>query len=234
MKQKISITLLAALVVANVGFASPLTDYSQNKVAIEIGFQSPQISENYHDADGTSAAMPDADGKSTANLGITAGLGNRFAIQYKNFSPKSKTTNYLDITTFNTKVKVNEYNLLYQLNHNVAAFTGIAQVKATQTTSGNADIEGGSIGTQKKNSWQIGLVGSIPLAEKTTAYATAGFGSKLTAYKLGVSYAVASNLELDAFYGYNKYKDLAWEGEYSNNHSDFTVKGAGYGITYKF
>lgn len=38
MKQKVGIVLSSALLIANVGFASPLTDYDQGKVALDITF----------------------------------------------------------------------------------------------------------------------------------------------------------------------------------------------------
>lgn len=229
MKNKITISLLCTLFVAHAGVASPLTDYSEGKIAVEVGIQSPTISENYHDS---VIAIPDANRRSTTSFGITTGLGNKLAIQYKSFSPKSKDTNYANITTFNTKLDSKEYNVLYKLNKNVSIFTGMTQVKGTQEINGNADTDGGSASTQRKNIWQIGCMSMVPVAEKTTAFASTAIGSNLIAYKLGIGYEMSKNLDFDVYYNYNQYKNLHWE--FDNGQSDFTIKGVGYGITYKF
>ena len=172
------------------------------------------------------------EGSLNTSFGITAGLGHKLAIEYKDFSPRSKETNYADITTFNTKLTIKEYNVLYKLNKNISVFTGVAQVKGTQAISGNADTDGGSASTQNKNIWQLGLVGTAPIAEKTTAFAATAVGSNLIAYKLGVSYEIVRNVGMDVYYSYNQYKNLQWESD--NGQSDFTAKGLGYGITYRF
>ncbi|BBB92146.1 MAG TPA: hypothetical protein PKA28_05265 [Methylomusa anaerophila] len=231
MKRKTCIVIFGIMAIANTAFAGPLTDFSQGKMALDVTFQSPKISETYHDAGGS---IPDADGKSTVGFDLTAGLGNKIALQYKQSAPKSKDTNFNNLLTFNTKLDVKEYNLLYQLNENAVAFTGFSQVKATQeiSSSGDGFIEGGSTSTDWKSYWQLGLTGILPVMDKTNLYATVAFGNNMNACKLGVSYALAQNVDLDAFYTNSQYKNLSWKD--GNGQSDFTAKGFGYGVTFKF
>ena len=233
MKREILVSAFL-LLIANTGFASPLTDYSQGKVAVDITWQSPKIHENYS-VDGNSY---DYDKKNNISYGITAGLGNKFAFQYKQSNPESKDTLYGsvdpktgDFTTQKEKLQVREYNVLYKLTKNISTFTGIAQVKSDLSV--NSTLEGGSSSdsTSKKNIWQFGLVGTVPVADKTNAYAVAAIGSDLTAWKLGLGYELEKNLDLDVFYSYSQYKNLQWQ---AGGSSDFTVKGMGYGVTYKF
>lgn len=241
MKTEISISIiLAALVMTNVGFASPLTDYTNGRTAIEVGFQNQKISEQYKDYDyDDSYAMPDAHGKGSFNLGITYGLGNRLALQYQYNAPQSKDTNLLDsngnaLTTFHTKLKHTEYNLLYQLNKNVSVYTGIVKVRVSETASPNIDDDysGGDTSTNTKSIWQNGLVYSTPIMDRTTGYAMVAYGKDLSTYKVGLSYEIAKNVEFDTYYGYNHYKAMQWSGY--NAQSDFTAKGMGFGLTVKY
>lgn len=232
--KKVSFAVLTALSFATTGFASPLTDYSNGKVAIDISLQAPSISESFHDTDGSRVSLPKADGKNTASFGITAGLGNHWAIEYKNFSPKTKNTDYLGISTFNTKLQTNEINVYYQVDKTTSFFTGITQAKAKQWSAGTTDVEGGTVNTDRKNIWQIGVSTSTPISSSSNIFAAAALGKDLAAYKIGISYQLDKNWELNTYYGYNKYKGLKWDDGYSNDRSTFTAEGIGYGVTYKF
>jgi opacity protein-like surface antigen len=222
------IILSAALLVltTTTSFASPLVDYSEGKVAIDIAFQAPKITDS-NDVVGSTGAM---DGKNVTSFGITAGLGNKWAIQYKQVSPKSKdqTVDLLGTSlVYHEKLDSKEVNALYRLDKNISALVGIGQVKGNyyDNTSSNDN-------TDKKNILQVGFVGSVPVADKTNAYATAIFGKDLTSWTLGLSYALDQNIDMNLFYGYNKYENISWQN--TAGQSDFTVKGVGYGVTYKF
>lgn len=219
--KKIIVSTVALTLMAAPGFASPLTDYSEGKVAVDIAIQSPSINDNFY-----SSPM---DGKNALHYGITAGLGNHFAIQFKNSSSKTKDygVDVLGMTqVYNEKFDVNEYNVLYQFNKNVSALAGVVQVKGHYS-----DNYPSSDSTNQKNIFQVGLVGSVPIADKTDAYTTIAFGKDTTAWTLGVSYKLTKNVDFDLFYGYNTYKNLEWQ---LSSQSNVTLKGMGYGLTYKF
>ncbi|BBB92077.1 MAG TPA: outer membrane beta-barrel protein [Methylomusa anaerophila] len=229
MKIKVGVAVLGAMVMANVALASPLTDYSTGKTALDVSFESPKITDD-NDTYGSTGSV---NGKSIVGFGITTGLGNKFALQYKQSSPRTKdvTTDVLNlgggITSINSHetVDVNEYNLLYQINTNISVLAGVSQVKGKL----QGDL---SDNTNTRGLFQVGFVGSAPVADKTTAYTTAAFGNDLTTWKLGLSYQVDKNWEMDVYYGYNKYRNLQWQTD--SSQSDFTIKGVGYGISYKF
>lgn len=232
--KKISLSLFTALAFTTTGFASPLTDYSSGKMSIDISLQSSSISESYHDTDGSTLSNPKANGKNIASFGITAGLGNHLAIEYKNSSPKTKNTDYFGLTEFNTKLQTNELNVHYQVNQFTSFFTGLTQVKAKQWFAGTTWIDSSTSNTDRKNIWQIGVSTSAPISSSSNVFAAAAVGKDLTAYKIGISYLLDKNWEFNTYYGYNKYKGLKWDDGYSNDRSDFTAAGMGYGVTYKF
>jgi predicted porin len=224
--KKIILSAALFMLTITTSFASPLTDYSEGKVAIDIAFQAPKITDA-NDVVGSTGSM---DGKSVTSFGITAGLGNKWAIQYKQVSPKSKdqTVDLLGTSlVYHEKLTIKEVNALYRLDKNISALVGIGQIKGNyyDNTSTNDN-------TDKKNILQVGFVGSVPVADKTNAYAAATFGKNLTSWMLGLSYALDQNIDMNLFYGYNKYENLSWQN--TAGQSDFTVKGVGYGVTYKF
>jgi predicted porin len=162
----------------------------------------------------------DFDSKSNFDGSITVGLGNNFALQYRNFEPKSADTRFSGIITTG-KIATNEFNVLYKLDKNVAAFAGYASAKGTMEIFGY-----GSTSSDTKNLWQVGLVGSTAIADKTTLWGSVAAGSNLTNWEVGVSYAFTPNLELNVNYREVKVDDL--------QGVDVKAKGLGLGVTFKF
>lgn len=225
MKKIIFPTALLLLMTAT-GFASPLVDYNAGNVAVDVSLQAPKIKDDNEAAGSTG----DLSGKNVAGFGLTAGLGSNLAIQYNQVSPKSKdktVDGFGGPYAYHEKVDVRELNILYKVDKNFSALAGFGQVKGSYYTDGYSEE------TNKQHIFHVGFVGTVPLADKTTAYSTAVFGRNETSWKMGLSYEVAKDLDLNVFYGYNKYKNIGgWDS--IDAESDFTVKGVGYGITYKF
>ncbi|HEY3424741.1 MAG TPA: hypothetical protein VGL27_08105, partial [Negativicutes bacterium] len=215
-------TLAALSLVTSVGFASPLNDFSQGKVAVDI---SARPSNDFKISDSTGSAT--YDGKTSWEYGLTVGLGNNLAFQYKNYNPKSK-----DYYGISGKLDTQEFNVLYKLDENFTVFTGVNQAKSKYGGSGLGEYTGDT-----KTNWQFGVTGQTAFGDKTTGYATIAAGQDSSAYKIGVAYAIDKNLDFDLFYGQNKYDKVKYNNIIASGYgssADYTVKGVGYGLTYKF
>jgi hypothetical protein len=189
--------------------AAPLTDYSEGKTAIDLTSRSSDLNDN-----GLSF-----DKKSNLDWGITTGLGNKFAIQYNGYNAKSKDNGYIN----NLELKTQEFNVLYQIDKNISAYTGIVKSKANWS---NGDT------SNEKSNMQFGLIGSTKIADKTTAYASVAVASDFTNWKIGVSQEIAPNLDFNVDYRRMQVKNLT--GDMYTGSDDITAKGLGYGVTYKF
>lgn len=223
----------ATMLTASIGFTAPLTDYSAGKTAIDLTFRNSDVDAT---ASGNHSLSKTFDGKSSIDWGITTGLGNNFAIQYNGYNAKSKDkVLYSDASendSLNFKLKVQEFNLLYKLDENISAYTGIVRTKGdmneNDTINGVTTSNGSSTNTNSK--LQFGLAGSTKIADKTTAYAQVGVASDFTNWKVGVSQEIAPNLDLNVDYRRIEAKNLTSSG----TKVDLTAKGLGFGVTYKF
>jgi hypothetical protein len=208
--KKIVSGVAALLMLSSVGFASPLNDFSQGKVAVDVSVR-PSSDFKASDDDTT------RDAKSYMEYGLTFGLGNNLAFQYKGANPQTKDYSY-----GNDKLKTQEFNVLYKTSDNFTIFTGINQAKHELNDTGYGDT---------KSNWQIGVTGQTSLGENLTGYATIAAGQDTSTWKIGLGYALSKNLDLDVFYGENKYDKVKYPW---GDTVDCTVKGMGYGLTYKF
>lgn len=204
--------VLCSLMTAGVTLASPLTDYSAGKVALDVNWTPNTKLEG-----STAFGSESFDGKNgNFDFGLTAGLGNKWAIQYRYANPVSK-----DFASYHVGLRSQEVNLLYQLNNNLSAFIGWHQAKISTNFPVAAD---------NRNSWQIGLIGTTEIAKKTSLYGIVGAGSGLFSAEAGVAYAFDKSLDLNLFYRYKRVDSLKVYSE----EIDTTAKGFGLGITYKF
>lgn len=222
MKGKILGMVLGLSMIASVGFASPLNDFSQGNVSLEL---SARPSNDLKVSDNQGSTTYDA--KTFYDYGITAGLGNNFALQYKYSNPKSK-----DYFGISGQLTVQEFNVLYKVDNHNTVFTGVNTVKDKYSGLGYS-----SEGDTKTN-WQLGVTSQTNLNDNIIGYATLAAGNDTTAWKVGASYVINKNLDFDLFYGWNKYKNVKYGSALANiagtDKADYTAKGMGYGLTYKF
>lgn len=225
MKKKVLGMVAALSLITSVGFAAPLNDFSQGKVAIDV---SARPSGDIKVSDSTGSAT--YDGKTNWEYGVTVGLGNNFAFEYKNFNPKSKDYN-LSGYTANGKLDTQEFNILYKVDKNFTVFTGVNTVKSEYSVGG-LDLDGDS-----ETNWQLGVTGQAPIGKNLTGYATVAAGQDSHSWKIGAAYAIDKNLDFNLFYAENKYNKVKYNDNLATgfgNDADYTVKGMGYGLTYKF
>lgn len=124
MKKQIIGTFATLLMMTSVSFASPLTDYSLGKVALDVSIRpSGDLS-----ISSGSAEIHRNEKKNNFECGVTVGLGNNFAFQYRNSKADSKTD---DSSIFRNKYALTskEYNILYRINKSLSAFAGVTDIK---------------------------------------------------------------------------------------------------------
>ncbi|MGL5513036.1 MAG: outer membrane beta-barrel protein [Sporomusa sp.] len=212
MKKKVLLALATAMAVTSVSFASPLSDYEKGNVVIDLNTSiSPDVK-----IDGYSF-----DGKSRLGAGVTYGIGNKMAVQYKYLD--NKTKDYYYYGNINAEVTGHELDVLYQVQPNVSAFAGFTR------STGKINWDGYSE-KQSRNGYHIGIIGQTKITDDVTGWASVSAGNRLTSYEIGLGYDIAMNAELNLFYRYLKYKDFNVYGE----DVDATVKGLGAGVTFKF
>lgn len=234
--KKILITSAVLLAFSSVGFASPLADYSQGKVALDVTVKPS------NDLEGANLSL---DGKkNTFNYGLTVGLGNNFAFQYKNNRGDSKdypintvVSGYAINGSISSELKAQEFNMLYKVDKNLSAFIGYTDAKASIQASGtvNGIPSAGEISGKSVKGYQVGLIATTALDDKTTAYGVLGLGNKINSYEIGLGYALSKDVDLNLFYNDTKYKGLTLESNgVESGEFDYKVKGFGYGVTFKF
>ena len=74
--------------------------------------------------------------------------------------------------------------------------------------------------------FQAGVIGHVPLTEKVNGFAKAGWGNDIKqTYQVGAQYEVRPDIDLNLYYGYDKY---------SVDSNDKTAKGLHAGVGYSF
>lgn len=233
MKKKVLLALAAAMAVSSISFASPLSNYEKGNMAVDLNISlSPDV-----DISGI-----DLDAKSRLGFGMTYGIGDKLALQYKYADNKTKDYSYLDVWSggyesgsVNAQLSGHELNVLYKIDPNVSAFAGLTRATAKLNASYlYVDSFGSSSEDisykQSKSGYHVGIIGQTKISDNLTGWASVSAGNRITGYELGVGYDVAKNTEVNLFYRHTKYKDFNIEGD----KFDVTTKGLGAGVTLKF
>jgi len=223
-KLKILPFLLGGVLMVNSADAAPLTDYSPGKTAIDVTWRHDLDLDDYW-----KGYVYPAEGKdSNLDWGVTTGLGNKFALQYRQFNPKGEG-DYTDLEEgkyhlFEVKLKSHEANLLFQLDKHFSSFIGWHRSKLTWLDNGERSV------SQKKGQLQIGIIGVADLGNKTKLYGNVGFAPDLQNFEAGISYELTGDIDLNLSYRYLKVNEI----KLFTVPEDFRAKGWGLGFTYKF
>ncbi|SMC50545.1 outer membrane beta-barrel protein [Sporomusa malonica] len=204
--------------------ASPLMDYSQGKTAVDINFK-PNLDVKADSPFGNLSGK-----NSNVDFGLTVGLGNNWAVQYRNGTADSKVTD--PGSPINIELVAQQINVFYKLNKNVAGFVGYTHAKPSLNISIGPITQ--TINAEQTSGYQVGLVGFSEIGKNTNAYGEVATGNKITHYQVGIAYEFVKNLELNIAYQYTKYKGIDFSSVFPFSDFDYTAKGMSYGITYKF
>lgn len=238
--RKILVLTFIMVISTSVVFASPLMDYSKGKVAIDVTVRPELDMEGTlkHEYAGTIGSSTVDGKKGNFDFGLTVGLGNQFAIQYKQFNPATKNywiaqdlfndSSNIDATV-SGKVNSDEFNLLYKLDKNFAVFTGLNRATASLKAIG-LNFE-----SKENSSWQVGLIGVTPIADKTKFFGIVSGGSDVVNWEVGLSYEFVKDAEFNVSYRRAKFKNLDLPVYVNGQPSvDVEAKGIGYGFSFKF
>ncbi len=127
-------------------------------------------------------------------------LSDKTALQYS----------YAKVNADNGDIKDHQLALVYKVHDNVNLYGAGTY---TRTHDGDFGV-------------QVGVIGQVPLTDRINGYAKAGFGNDVKqSYQVGAAYALKSGIDLNVYYGYDKY---------SIEDNDKTAKGLHAGLGYSF
>lgn len=223
MIKKFLLISLSLIMMSMTCSASPLTDYTAGKTAIDLNL-SPKIKGDYYFKNSPGSLKADSD--RTFDWKITTGLGNKFALQYGQYKTQAPiNSSFEHITDFK------ELNVLYQINKNLSALVGYNWTKYHNEASGSLWAT-----TNSRGAYQIGLVGNTKLDSKTSLFGTVAYGPRVSSWDIGMGYAITKDIEANVTYKYAKQKDMVFvaPSPVPGEQFDVQLKGISYGITYKF
>ena len=218
-KKIIAFTLGIMIAMSGMTFAAPMTDLSAGKVAVDLSITKPETSI-------TTIAKFDLAKKTNFDFGLTAGIGDKWGLQYKYQNADTKTTN---ITGMDGRLnsKVQEINLIYQLDKNFQVFTGVNKF-SSDVIFGDSKV--GSYNSENK--YQLGVTGVTKLGGKLSGWATLAAGDDNYTYELGLAQELSKNLDLNLFYRYKKFDNAKISS--GATLDSMVVSGFGLGVTAKF
>ena len=173
------VPLVALLAAVSIGVsASPQTTFEKGQWEVNAGMW---------DAKARSSGFKSG-GEWDFNGGVTYGLSDRTAVQFQ----------YYNLDTDNTGGESMEFNYIYSLRPDVAAYAGYNRVSMTGLPS---TLFGK---TKRENSiFQIGLIGRKHLNEDLDLYGKVALGTdSTTIWEAGLNYEIDDNLDVNAGYRY--------------------------------
>ncbi|MBP2626614.1 MAG: hypothetical protein H6Q68_1325 [Firmicutes bacterium] len=173
--------ILSLLIYCQVGYASPLEEFSPGHAALDVNWK------------------PDAfrGGQNKWDISGTVGLNSRWAINYRqiDFSPKFKG---VQLETSNK-----ELNLIYKMDPNIQLYAGYSITKGHETLSGQR--------LTQQNMVQGGIIAMKSLGHCTTLYTMLGGGDHSANVEFGLSYRMQKDLELNVTYRHLEFRNLGHE-----------------------
>ena len=220
MKKKIALTVASLFLMSSMAFAAPMTEYEAGKISIDLTFRGSKNS-----TDWSGGFKENFDRKYNFEPSITVGVAEGLAVQFRNTNAKSKNTNPVNILgeSGTSKIRANEFNVLYSVAPNASVFVGYVNSKVTN----NYDDFGFEYSVEgKNNTYQLGVLGSMPFSDRFSGYGVLAIGGKSWRnYELGVSYGLSDDMDFNVSYRHI-------ESNFVN--ADVKAKGFGFGITYRF
>jgi opacity protein-like surface antigen len=223
--------MLFAMIFCSIASAAPLTDYSAGKTSIDLTLRDAKNSFGIDDN-----TFNPRDSKVTVDSTITVGVGNKFALQYRNFKPKPNSSNGDPF-----EIKTKEVNLLYQINKNVSVLSGLLTASGAINSTNHVGYMPYTLTFEQKNFWQVGLIANNQIAPKTTLWGMATVGENLTNAEIGLSQNLSKNIDFNVSYRHFELKNCTEKCLYANGFSTgpdygYELQGSGFGcgITYKF
>jgi len=241
--KKVLITIVCLFMLSSIGMASPLLDYSKGDVSFDYTYRpnldmsgTTNFGYRLDTLSGTYPLHESFDGSANLDVGLTIGMGNNWAVQYRQYNPQGSFGLYsgsVDIgngtlsgsINATGKIRQDEFKVLYKLSPNTAAFVGVVRANAGIKLGGSATytdtpyaVAAVSSGTWSgginlpeftspdKNMVQFGLLGSTTIAKNLEAYGVVSFASDYRNWEAGLSYDIDPNWQFNV-----SYRDTKWD-----------------------
>lgn len=254
--KKLVITLICLFALSTVGLASPLLNYDKGSVSFEYTYRPSLDIKAGAELNANIGSLPpinlgiskDFDGSANMELGLTFGIGNNWALQYRQYNPEGtiwspkigNTTVSLD-----GKIRQDEYNLLYKFTPKAAVFIGAVRANGgikIGISNPNLGISIPELRSDDMSILQFGLLGSTAIGKKLNAYGMVSMGSCYRNWEAGLSYGFTKDLEFNLSYRDTKWDRFKYLGvttpgplhSLEVNAKGIEAKGWGFGLTYKF
>ena len=118
--------------------------------------------------------------------------------------------NWTQTNADNGDIKDHQLTYVYKVHNNVNIYGAGTYIKSGDSEFG----------------YQGGVIGHTDLTDRIKGYAKAGFGNDIKqSYQVGAAYALKPDIDLNVYYGYDKY---------SIDNNDKTAKGIHAGVGYSF
>lgn len=211
----VSLLILGVMLLGGTAFASPTTDFEKGKIVFEIG---STANSKVHGEGGVKA---DTTGKSGFKYAVTSGLGNNWAIQFKQGMFRSVDSPVpLKAGTVVTyaEAKPIDVNLLYKVNPNLTLIAGYEHDKISY---------GMYASDSAKSAVHFGATGTHKLSSKDTLFATLLGGHDVSLKEIGVSHALSKNTSFNLSYAERKMKNVSLQAPiiHLDDKVDYTMTG---------
>lgn len=217
--KKICLLTTCIALITTTAFAVPQTNIKKGQTAVDISISAPK--DTFSGESIASKANPD--------FGITTGISDTYAIQYKYHGLSTATANDPDISD-QADITMQEFNLIYKINPKTNIFIGINKFSGKNYLSiVNTDV---SADFESKNKIQAGITATSSINEKTSYWGTLAAGSDLLNCELGIGQALDKNTDLNLYYRY--IRENGAHRVDTRNTFDFISSGFGLGLTLKF
>lgn len=205
MKKIFFLPFAAALFLSSTCNAGPLTNYSLGNASLDVAVGQSNLSSSSNDDKNQIA--------SSCQLTVAAGLG--FGGQYQISSVHINDNYHGNNRLITHQIRLID-NLISIADASISVFAGASQTELT--------------GDLNKTGAIVGVIGTMPLSAKASAYTVLTAGNHLSSQELGLSYKLNTTTEVNLAYTNAKYNDLV----FSNNTRDsINQETFSLGLTYK-
>lgn len=196
MRKLIAAMTMGLMMTTVTSFASPTANFEKGALDFEIG------STLNSKVNGKGKVAADVDGKSGFKAVLTAGLSDRFALQYKQgmftSEDSTMTSGALSMTTY-AKANLRDLNLLYKVNPNLTFLVGYENNKISF---------GNFVTSASMSALHVGLTGTHQLTDKATLFATIVDGKNVSLREIGVSYNMSKSTNFNMSYADRRIKNM--------------------------
>ena len=187
MYKKVAFLLTFFLTLASIVIASPLTDFSPGKVAVDIKYLSNL---KFNGSDNYSANIKTDGVNDNMDYVITAGLSNKIGIRYEQANFEFNNNTIDKFCAYSVKNK--EFAILYKVNKNINTFLGWHRGSRRNLCR--------NLNSASNDYIQFGIIGKKKISNNLDAYGLIDLSNDYKQYEIGLGYKIAKNIDINLFY----------------------------------